>query len=177
MTEPGPTQPATPDEIATLYLRARDTPCPGCGYNRRDGTTAACPECHAAVHLSDNSADRWLSLSKRRSKVIAWSLLLFCIIYWVAYAASIWEIIQIIAVDMRSWNFWWYILHIAVYAPFVVCLPLAAWQLICLIRSRSDAHIPSEHGILLHRACRWCIIAFIPWTLFMIVDAMWRLIA
>lgn len=39
------TDPATPDELAALFLRGRDVPCPGCGYNRRDGTASACPEC------------------------------------------------------------------------------------------------------------------------------------
>jgi hypothetical protein len=38
-------QPATPDDLAAIYLRARDTPCPNCHYNRRDGLAAACPEC------------------------------------------------------------------------------------------------------------------------------------
>lgn len=42
--DPQPT-PATPDELAALYFRGHDVPCPGCGYNRRDGTTAVCPEC------------------------------------------------------------------------------------------------------------------------------------
>lgn len=44
--------PATPDELAALYLRGRDVPCPGCGYNRRDGTAAACPECRADLGLA-----------------------------------------------------------------------------------------------------------------------------
>lgn len=34
-----------PDALATLYLSGRDVPCPGCGYNRRTGTSARCPEC------------------------------------------------------------------------------------------------------------------------------------
>lgn len=38
-------QPATPDELALIYLRARDVPCPNCHYNRRDDRNAACPEC------------------------------------------------------------------------------------------------------------------------------------
>ncbi len=38
-------QPATDDEIAALFLRGRDVSCAGCGYNRRDGTQADCPEC------------------------------------------------------------------------------------------------------------------------------------
>ncbi len=50
MAEPG--QAATPDELAAVFLRARDVPCPKCGYNRRDGTTAACPECHTSLSLN-----------------------------------------------------------------------------------------------------------------------------
>ncbi|MCC5824032.1 MAG: hypothetical protein LAT64_13185 [Phycisphaerales bacterium] len=172
-----PDAPAAPDELATLYLRARDVPCPGCGYNRRDGTAAACPECQISVHLTDNSADRWLSLSKRRSRIIAWSLLLICIIYWVVFIASAWEIVQRISTGLVSPWSWWHTIYFAPYPPLVVCLPLAAWQLIRLIRCRSDAHMPNEHGILLYRACRWCIIAIGPWTLVTIVDAIWRLIA
>ncbi|RMH27026.1 MAG: hypothetical protein D6692_08290, partial [Planctomycetota bacterium] len=42
----------TPDELAALYLRARDVPCPGCGYNRRDGIAAACPECLHPLKVS-----------------------------------------------------------------------------------------------------------------------------
>ncbi len=49
---PDPT-PATPDQLAKLYLRARDVPCPACNYNRRDGTTASCPECTHPFQLSD----------------------------------------------------------------------------------------------------------------------------
>lgn len=47
---PEPTH-ATPDELAAIYLRARDVPCPGCGYNRRDGVAAACPECSAPLYF------------------------------------------------------------------------------------------------------------------------------
>lgn len=57
MTEPGPAQPATPDELAALYLRARDVPCPGCGYNRRDGAVAICPECSKLFELRIESTE------------------------------------------------------------------------------------------------------------------------
>lgn len=46
-----PTVQASPDELAALYLRSRDTPCPECGYNRRDGLTAACPECDRKIRI------------------------------------------------------------------------------------------------------------------------------
>ncbi len=49
--------PATPDELAAIFLRARDVPCPACGYNRRDGTTAVCPECDRFLKLMPPSHD------------------------------------------------------------------------------------------------------------------------
>ena len=39
------------DEILSLYLQDRDTPCPGCGYNRKDSTTPKCPECGLSISL------------------------------------------------------------------------------------------------------------------------------
>lgn len=48
---------ATPDELAALYLRGRDVPCPGCGYNRRDGITAACPECLNRLVVSNTISE------------------------------------------------------------------------------------------------------------------------
>jgi hypothetical protein len=48
---PPPTSRATNDELAALYLRDRDTPCPSCNYNRRDGTTSTCPECATELVL------------------------------------------------------------------------------------------------------------------------------
>ncbi len=45
------TQQATNDELAELYLRGRDTPCPSCNYNRRDSTSATCPECGTKLVL------------------------------------------------------------------------------------------------------------------------------
>ena len=48
---PTPISQATNDELAALYLRDRDTPCPSCNYNRRDGTTSTCPECGEQLRL------------------------------------------------------------------------------------------------------------------------------
>lgn len=39
------------DDLARAYLHARDVRCPGCRYNRRDGTGAVCPECGWALTL------------------------------------------------------------------------------------------------------------------------------
>jgi len=49
--KPQRASPATNDELAALYLRDRDTPCPSCNYNRRDGTTSLCPECGTELVL------------------------------------------------------------------------------------------------------------------------------
>ena len=49
--DPHQTQLATNDQLAALYLRDRDTPCPSCNYNRRDGTTSTCPECGDQMKL------------------------------------------------------------------------------------------------------------------------------
>lgn len=51
MTDGSQPTTATPDELAAVFLRARDTPCPKCAYNRRDGLTAACPECGTGLSL------------------------------------------------------------------------------------------------------------------------------
>lgn len=51
LNTPPPT-PATPTELAALYLRDRDVPCLSCNYNRRDGTTTACPECGTSLSLT-----------------------------------------------------------------------------------------------------------------------------
>lgn len=55
MNAPEQAFPTTPDQLATLYLRNRDTPCPACNYNRRDGATAACPECRTPLRLGDTT--------------------------------------------------------------------------------------------------------------------------
>jgi hypothetical protein len=34
-----------------LYLRDRDAPCPGCGYNLRGVTLDRCPECNRSIEL------------------------------------------------------------------------------------------------------------------------------
>ena len=46
-----PSLPATTDELAALFLCGRDSPCPSCNYNRRDGTTSTCPECGEQLRL------------------------------------------------------------------------------------------------------------------------------
>lgn len=54
MDSPEPTAPNAPipeDELVTAYLHGRDVPCPKCGYNRRDGKGATCPECDEQLRI------------------------------------------------------------------------------------------------------------------------------
>lgn len=39
------------DELVAEYLRYRDVPCPGCGYDLRGLGGRICPECGAALQL------------------------------------------------------------------------------------------------------------------------------
>ena len=58
---------ATDDQLAALYLRSRDTPCPNCNYNRRDSTSSTCPECnHSFTLVSIGSLEltRYIRLAK-----------------------------------------------------------------------------------------------------------------
>lgn len=72
MNDPGQ---ATPDELAALYLRGRDVPCPGCGYNRRDGTAAACPECGAGLSVGGAVTERGMTMNPPRATAVVMILL------------------------------------------------------------------------------------------------------
>jgi hypothetical protein len=178
MAEPGPAQPATPDELAAFYLRARDVPCPGCNYNRRDGTAAECPECQTLIRLADNCADNWLSLSKRRSIFVGWIMLALCIAYWVGHCVSVWEVTQIISVDIRPWTQWWWILHLVVWIPAVICLPLAAWYFVRMLRQSpgGDADGVNRRSDSFYKGFRWGIIAIGPSSIFSIGLTIWELL-
>lgn len=76
MADPAEKSCAYDDELAALYLRNRDTPCPGCGYNRRDGHTRACPECGIEFVFQVNHPTR-PTLSLRFARLV----LLFFILY------------------------------------------------------------------------------------------------
>ena len=39
------------ETLLTQYLARRDVPCPRCGYNLRDATSDACPECGDRLQL------------------------------------------------------------------------------------------------------------------------------
>ncbi len=74
---------ATPDELATLFLRGRDVPCPGCTYNRRDGTSATCPECRYTLIVS-------YAVSIPRQLKLALLGMLACINLLIALPAMLW---------------------------------------------------------------------------------------
>lgn len=40
------------DPLLTQFLSDRDLPCPGCGYNLRNLTSANCPECNQSLELA-----------------------------------------------------------------------------------------------------------------------------
>lgn len=46
------TDPSEVDPHLLLFLRGREVPCPGCGYNLRDLTTERCPECGQQLELA-----------------------------------------------------------------------------------------------------------------------------
>jgi len=90
MTDPGPSQPASPDELAAVYLRGRDVPCAACGYNRRDGTTAACPECGDVLDLSPGRVPTGATINRRRANVMGVVLTAASCLAAVKYAHLTW---------------------------------------------------------------------------------------
>ncbi len=70
-------------EFASLYFRARDTNCPSCGYNLRDGTGNICPEC--GCELAFDIYDKSKSVDSQR---VIRTALLFLMLYCVMYVIS-----------------------------------------------------------------------------------------
>jgi hypothetical protein len=89
-----PAGPATQDEVAALYLRARDVPCPACRYNRRDGVAAACPECGVRYNPIAQA-------SQQMNKHLARKVL---ICTWVIVACSAVLNLTAILIGTYSWN-------------------------------------------------------------------------
>jgi hypothetical protein len=56
-TEPAASHALSERDLLLLYVRDRDFPCPGCGYNLRALTSPVCPECGQTVRLSVGLAD------------------------------------------------------------------------------------------------------------------------
>ncbi len=61
--------------LLASYLRDRDVPCPGCGYNLRGITTDRCPECSRAIALHVMGASTPLESTRRLSLWAIWILL------------------------------------------------------------------------------------------------------
>jgi hypothetical protein len=124
MTAPEPAKPATPDELATLFLRARDIACPACGYNRRGGVTAACPECRATLPVGETTQ----TLRPRTTQSIrrcARLTLIFACLLVIPTARSTWLTVDAWLTDPTSSLFAkpWF-----VYASLVTAVAtLAAW--------------------------------------------------
>tara|TARA_R110002072_G_scaffold42064_2_gene117371 strand:+ start:29759 stop:30277 length:519 start_codon:yes stop_codon:yes gene_type:complete len=61
---------ASDDELAAIYLRDRDVPCPSCDYNRRDGQSSTCPECGSALTLIGIDAAQVSNFTKLARSVL-----------------------------------------------------------------------------------------------------------
>jgi len=117
MADPGPAQHATPDELAVLYLKDRDVPCPGCAYNRRDGTQAACPECQEPVRVGEVHPER-LAFARRHIRVIFATISLFSLITLAVYILHLTSTYQFI---MGGASFTAMLPWFAIYAWGIVC--------------------------------------------------------
>lgn len=128
------TDPATPDELAPLYLRDRDVPCPGCGYNRRGGTSAACPECGHHLRLQP-VIEHPLTLSSKACYTLG--------IVMILYAALL---VPVSVIDMYRMGVFpaqlleaWVIQNIAVSAGFLTASVFAVQAIIRTRASRVGA--------------------------------------
>ncbi len=84
--------PATPDELAALFLRARDVPCPKCHYNRRDGLTAACPECGTDIIAAMDTLPFAAVLGIKRLRLIALFIACIAAVSGLRHAGEIWQL-------------------------------------------------------------------------------------
>lgn len=124
MTDATQSTPATPDELATLFLRARDTPCPNCAYNRRGGITAACPECGATLPIGDTTPALPHRTRQRIRRAARLTLIFSCLLV-IPAARSTWLTIDAWLNDRTSALFVkpWFI-----YASLITAVgTLAAW--------------------------------------------------
>lgn len=97
--EPQTNAPASDDQLAALYLRGRDTPCPSCNYNRRDGTTSRCPECGTAFVLTEAIAS-----TNANYQTLSTAILLFTTLIALAQAAHHFTYIALV---YFSWGSLW----------------------------------------------------------------------
>lgn len=75
---------ATADELARVYLRGRDVPCPGCRRNRREQAVAECPFCGLEIHVgaSDPVARRAAQRATGWLVAIGLAVGLFALLYF-----------------------------------------------------------------------------------------------
>lgn len=132
--------PASLDETASLYLRARDVPCPECGYNRRDGTNACCPECKHVLTLSPTApADRALAVAAPR-----WhfgTVLAIAVVFVITYGLS--AIMNAMQGGMGAWPF---AVRLQMFAPPVLYLGVAFIAMLGLraCKRRGQTHVNAE---------------------------------
>ena len=81
---------ASDDELAAIYLRDRDVPCPSCAYNRRGGHSSTCPECGSALTLIGIDAAKVSNFTKLARSVLLylWVLALLTTIYKLYYTIN-----------------------------------------------------------------------------------------
>jgi hypothetical protein len=163
--------PATLDELATLYLRARDTPCPKCDYNRRDGTTAACPECGTDIIASMESLPYALVLGPKRLRFIAISTAAIAIVTGLVNAGELWLLNNTTvygpngAPAIALWQAYgrtMTMLGIGIAAPFVAMFYIVR-VLIESLRTRPTPSQTAHQGRRLNSAMLWLAVAiFVP---------------
>lgn len=151
------TDPATPDELATLYLRGRDVPCPGCGYNRRDGTMAACPECATPIEFG-LALVSGAQLNHSRSTRLAWVILvalaaeLAVLLISIIYTGS--TLLSGYAGNLTNW------ISISLHVTITVVLLIAIRSsIVLLIRLRRQSRTPAQNGRHFHR-----IVVLVAWA-------------
>ena len=137
------TDQATNDELAALYLRDRDTPCPKCNYNRRDGTTSTCPECGTEFQLTEAVAStnaNYKTLTKATLLLATLIALVQATHHFSSLVISYFAWGSFWATGLRLWTFItmvWVVLWLG-----VVLFSGRLW-----IKSRSSHQMPTHHVI------------------------------
>ena len=165
-----PNAPATPDQLAALYLRHRDTPCPACGYNRRDGATAACPECGEAIPIGPTKWSMALDTDRKSAIKAGWFLLILQLGLWCNGTVMAWERIGLIRMDAFPKSRINYLV-LALHTPSVVLLPIAVWYTCKIIRNNSKMrHLrQTERAGLFSQSLAYTTLGAGPWLIFFTV--------
>lgn len=80
-----------------MYLQGRDVPCPACGYNRRDGASATCPECRHNISIIHEDGGWKKQLSSLASRYLMMLMVLsgikallscYSVYVWLNYAIN-----------------------------------------------------------------------------------------